>query len=207
MAVNNSLAPFEYFPVDLREYHGEPITNRNGRACPTVMRRPSYGDGWSQPRSGGRIHRAIDIFAPQGSWVIAPLGGVVIKSSRTTGPTPKGGHHIEIKVASGHRLYFSHLRDEPSFAVGDRVPSGAHLGFVGRTGNAARTCPHLHFAVSDRMGRKVNAYSHLVAIDPFRARLRKSAPLPNGQSRADLSCGSWLYSGVCTHSEDDEGWS
>lgn len=166
----NELPAFEFFPVDLREYEGAPIVTSRGRVCPTRMDRVSYVDGWNHPRRGGYLHKSVDMFAPQGSWVIAPLRLVCDESTKHTGPTEKGGHCVMLRYpATGHRFYFAHMRDAPVFAVGDQVPAGARIGFVGRTGNAIpHSCPHLHLSCKDRAGRKVNIYSRLVACDPFK---------------------------------------
>ncbi|MBT8208553.1 MAG: M23 family metallopeptidase, partial [Acidimicrobiia bacterium] len=45
--------------------------------------------------------------------------------------------------------------------VGDFVAAGTVIGFVGDSGNAAGTDPHVHFELHDR-GRRVNPFQELV---------------------------------------------
>ncbi len=54
-------------------------------------------------------------------------------------------------------LYYAHL-DRQAVQPGERVDAGDVVGYVGNTGNASRTAPHLHFGV----------YASLAgAVDPF----------------------------------------
>lgn len=52
-------------------------------------------------------------------------------------------------ISSGGRVYYyAHLDAyAPGLEVGDRVSINTLLGFVGTTGNAQGTPPHLHFGV------------------------------------------------------------
>jgi murein DD-endopeptidase MepM/ murein hydrolase activator NlpD len=102
--------------------------------------------GFGAPRDGGqRDHHGIDIFAPRGTPVIAVADGVV-----QTDETARGGRVIWLRdTRVGRSLYYAHLND---WAVesGTRVRVGDVIGFVGNTGNAKTTPPHLHFGVYDR---------------------------------------------------------
>src|SRR5690606_37952339 len=53
-------------------------------------------------------------------------------------------------------LYYAHL-DSQSVSIGQRVAEGDTVGFVGNTGNARTTPPHLHFGI----------YSMGGAVDPL----------------------------------------
>lgn len=115
-----------------------------------VLRVPVQGvapgdlrDSFTERRSGGRTHRAIDILAPAGTPVVAAAPGVVARRHRSA----RGGHSLyQLSADSTRVFYYAHLAGYAAAAQpGARVAAGDVLGYVGRTGNA-RT-PHLHFAV------------------------------------------------------------
>lgn len=114
---------------------------------------PVYGKGsssihsfWGAPRGGGsRTHEGIDIFAAKGTPVIAPVGGVV-GSVRNRG---LGGKQVWLRdTERGYNLYFAHL-DSQAVNTAQLIRAGDTLGFVGNTGNARFTPPHLHFGIYD----------------------------------------------------------
>lgn len=104
---------------------------------------------WGAPRSGRRTHQGQDIFARRGTPVISATEGVVIRK----GDGGLGGISVSIFGPGGRVYYYAHLdRWAEPLAVGDTVEPGAVLGFVGNTGNARTTPPHLHFGVYTRNG-------------------------------------------------------
>ena len=54
-----------------------------------------------------------------------------------------------LRDAYGQSLYYAHL-DRQAVRRGDVVKMGDTLGFVGNTGNARTTPPHLHFGIYSR---------------------------------------------------------
>lgn len=102
---------------------------------------------WGVERDGGRRrHEGIDIFADRGTPVIAPVSGVV-GSVKETGI---GGKQVWLRDSErGWNLYFAHL-DSQAVSNLQRVNAGDTLGFVGNTGNAITTSPHLHFGIYGR---------------------------------------------------------
>ena len=133
-------------------------------------------NSWGDPRDGGkRPHRGIDIFAPRGTPIVAVADGII----SYIGDQPKGGHCIWLTTESGTSFYYAHLdRWAPGIYEGMEVESGDLLGFVGNTGNALTTPPHLHFAVNqnDEM------------VNPF-PMLTKAIPVRQAQVRAPLGSG------------------
>lgn len=107
----------------------------------------SIGSIWGDERDGGRrSHEGVDIFAPRGTPVLAPTDGVV-KAANERGI---GGKVVWLTDSKrSHNLYFAHL-DDWNVKKGDRVKVGDTLGFVGNTGNARTTSPHLHFGIYSR---------------------------------------------------------
>lgn len=101
-------------------------------------------------RSGGRVHRAVDIMAPHGTPALAISDGEItrIHTNRL------GGKVLYLRSADGsHDFYYAHLdRYYPGIRVGSIVRQGDVIGYVGNTGNARTTPPHLHFQILRRSG-------------------------------------------------------
>ncbi len=125
-------------------------------------------DSFGAPRSGGRKHMGIDIFAPQGSTVRATADGTII-GLHLAG---LGGISVYQLDASGkHVYYYAHLNGyAPDLVRGMKVEQGRLIGYVGSTGNADKTSPHLHFEIQQvvagqpwRRGPAINPYPALMA--------------------------------------------
>jgi peptidoglycan LD-endopeptidase LytH len=95
-------------------------------------------------RDGGRRnHDGVDIFARRGTPVLAAAPGVAYR----VGVTGLGGKVVWVRdPLRNFRLYYAHL-DSQHVSDGDRIEIGDTLGFVGNTGNARTTPPHLHFGL------------------------------------------------------------
>jgi murein DD-endopeptidase MepM/ murein hydrolase activator NlpD len=109
---------------------------------------------WGMERDGGaRSHEGIDIFAKKGTPVVATTDGFVTY----TGERGLGGKQVWLRDGLfGASLYYAHL-DAIKVSDGTRVKAGDTLGFVGNTGNAKFTPPHLHFGI----------YRNVGAVDPL----------------------------------------
>lgn len=105
-----------------------------------------FSHDWGYPRyvPYPHLHEGTDIFADFGTPIVASGGGTVLGM----GVTPIGGFSIWVAGDDAAGLYYAHLL---SFAeglqVGQRVESGTVIGYVGNSGNAAGTPPHLHFEI------------------------------------------------------------
>lgn len=100
----------------------------------------SYGDA----RDGGdRRHNAIDIMALHGTPVLSVQDGRVLRLSTSA----RGGITVyATDEFSRFVFYYAHLdRYHPGLHDGRRISRGDTLGYVGTTGNAPRSVPHLHF--------------------------------------------------------------
>lgn len=133
-------------------------------AFPLPDARPVLRDSFDAPRSGGRVHRAIDMMAPRGTRVVAVADGRITRMSREGA----GGIAVYQVDASGrYGFYYAHLDAwAPGLAEGATVRAGDAIGVVGSTGNADARAPHLHFAaweVTDPAapaeGRPLNPYT------------------------------------------------
>ncbi|HXG83436.1 MAG TPA: M23 family metallopeptidase [Pyrinomonadaceae bacterium] len=108
------------------------------------VRTNQIADTWGAARSGGRSHSGQDIFAKRGTPVYSATNGYILR----VGETNLGGKSVFIYGAGGRRYYYAHLDDfAPDLKAGDYVTTSSLLGFVGTTGNAKNTPPHLHFGV------------------------------------------------------------
>lgn len=104
------------------------------------------GSVFGDPRDGGsRNHHGIDIFAARGTPALAAVEGTVYRVQNTE----IGGRVVWLRDGRGNRLYYAHL-DSQTVTNGQRVSVGDTVGFIGNTGNARTTPPHLHFGVYSR---------------------------------------------------------
>lgn len=111
----------------------------------TGVSRSQINDSWQAPRAGGdRRHEGQDIFAPRGTPVLSATNGYVVR----VGENKLGGRTVSVMGAGGRIYYYAHLHAyAPEISFGDFVTAETTLGFVGTTGNAEGTSPHLHFGV------------------------------------------------------------
>lgn len=121
----------------------------------------SVGSFWADPRdAGSRSHEGIDIFAERGTPVVAVSDGRIA----STGERGLGGKQVWLSDGLfGKRVYYAHL-DSIAVSAGKRVKIGDTLGFVGNTGNAKTTPPHLHFGIY-RQRSAVNPYPYIRLSD------------------------------------------
>lgn len=133
----------------------QPELLRGGRYSITVVVGPSLqfpvsrgdandiGSWYGDSRDGGRRrHEGLDIFARRGTPVLAAADGVV----RSTRNNRLGGNVIWLRDKFGQTHYYAHL-DSQAVRRGQQVQAGDTIGFVGNTGNARTTPPHLHFGL------------------------------------------------------------
>jgi murein DD-endopeptidase MepM/ murein hydrolase activator NlpD len=115
-------------------------------------------DTWHGARSAGRKHEGIDIFARRGTAVTSSTEGIVLRVSTNR----LGGQVVWVLGPGGQRHYYAHLDRYADIADGQRVRAGSVLGYVGTTGNAAGTPPHLHYGIYEA-GGAINPYPMLRA--------------------------------------------
>jgi murein DD-endopeptidase MepM/ murein hydrolase activator NlpD len=106
--------------------------------------RKEVADTWGAPRGTGRRHEGQDIFAPKGTPILSATSGYIYK----IGENNLGGQTVSVISSGGRIYYYAHLdRYAKGIEVGDRVNTRTVLGYVGTTGNAQGTPPHLHFGI------------------------------------------------------------
>ena len=113
-----------------------------------------------------RDHHGIDIFAPRNTPVLAAADGLVT----SVGANRLGGNVVWIFDPSrGQSHYYAHLETQ-AVSTGARVEAGDVIGYVGNTGNARTTPPHLHFGIYSRGEGPLDPLP-FVATDPDAAAL------------------------------------
>jgi murein DD-endopeptidase MepM/ murein hydrolase activator NlpD/SH3-like domain-containing protein len=165
-----------------------PVAERDTRAVLSF-----YGDS----RDGGRRdHHGVDIFAPRGTPVLSATDGWVYKVEKT----PIGGKVVWVRGSDQvSRIYYAHL-DSQVVRTGMEVARGTPLGFVGNTGNARTTPPHLHFGVYIHRQGPVDPYYYL--FQPSQQLPDASAPLEYvGAWTRTVNDGIHLRGGASTRAE------
>ncbi len=137
----------------------------------------SFRDDWGEPRGGGtRTHKGNDIIAPKMTPLVAAVDGKVLF---TVSPQASWGYEICIVDADGYQYDYLHVNNDtpgtddgkggevhayaPGIAAGVSVSRGQLVGWVGDSGNAEDTVPHLHFEIHDPSGVAFDPYQSLIA--------------------------------------------
>jgi murein DD-endopeptidase MepM/ murein hydrolase activator NlpD len=120
----------------------------------------SYGDDYGAPRAVTEWHHGNDLFATEGTPVLAVADGTLFN----VGVNTLGGNRLWLRDGRGNTFYYAHLSAyAPVAAEGAQVRAGEVIGFVGHTGQAITTPPHLHFEIHPGDGDSVNPYPYLLA--------------------------------------------
>lgn len=137
---------------------GQPLTQAD--LVRGFGRFPVLGYVWYQNDYGAprylpyfHLHEGVDLFAASGSPVIACVDGVIAKVANGS----IGGISFWLAGNDGITYYYGHLMSfAPGLVAGKRVRVGDVLGFVGDTGVAKGTSPHLHFEMHPGGGLPVS---------------------------------------------------
>lgn len=178
----------------------------------------SYSDTYLACRSGcTRRHFGQDLMGPKMRAAVAVFNGVIhsIKRESYVGE----GNYITLKGDNGWSANYIHMNNDtpgtddgrgtathflaPGMREGKRVFAGELLGWVGDSGNAESTGPHLHFELrkGDPWGGVVhNAFSSLNAARRL-SRPTTSGPHPEGLyvKGCTTTCSVWQLSGGKRH--------
>lgn len=126
-------------------------------------------DMFNDRREGGtRAHEATDIMSPRGTPVHAVSDGKIEKLFLSK---PGGNTIYQFDPAEKYCFYYAHLDHyAEGIAAGKQVHRGEIIAYVGSTGNADPSAPHLHFEIHELLpdkhwwqGTAVNPYPYLMA--------------------------------------------
>jgi murein DD-endopeptidase MepM/ murein hydrolase activator NlpD len=121
----------------------EPKLTKGGYVFP-VHGPASFVDTFEAGRAVVGWHHGEDIFAPMGAPVLAVADGTLF----SVGWNDIGGLRFWLRDGQGNEFYFAHLSAFSPLAIdGARVRAGDVIAFVGNSGDARTTPPHLHFEI------------------------------------------------------------
>jgi murein DD-endopeptidase MepM/ murein hydrolase activator NlpD len=140
--------PFKYLWMVMQEPDTQLLMPVQGVQVSNV------GNTWGAARSGGRHHAGQDIFARRGTAVYSATPGIIWRIA----DGGLGGKTVSVLGAGGRHYYYAHFdKHAEGLSEGAEITTETVLGYVGTTGNAHRTPPHLHFGI----------YTAAGAIDPL----------------------------------------
>ncbi|WP_201546513.1 M23 family metallopeptidase [Psychrobacter immobilis] len=122
-------------------------------SLPSPLPAQHLTDTWGAARSQGRSHEGIDIFAKRGTPIQTTTQGIVSKVGENT----LGGRVVFIIGPGGAGHYYAHLEDYADISPNDWINTGDIIGYVGDSGNAKGTPPHVHYGIYIN-GSAVNPY-------------------------------------------------
>jgi len=156
-----------------------------------------FSADYGNPRADTGWHHGTDIFAAAGTPLVAVADGTLSK----VGVNNLGGNRLWLTDDRGTAYYYAHLSAYAAgITDGVRVRAGQVIGFVGNTGDAISTPPHLHFEVHPGNGDSVDPYPYLMAW-------LRNAPVAQAFTAATIAVGHTPTAGALLLSADaiDEG--
>ena len=76
----------------------------------------------------------------------------------TVGHNRLGGRIVRVFGPGGQWHYYAHLDRFADVRTGDVIAGGTVIGYVGDSGNARGTPPHLHYGIYRFRGGAINPY-------------------------------------------------
>ena len=125
-----------------------------------VAGKTTIGGPFGSFRADTGAHQGNDLFADFGTPVVAVADGTI----ENVGSLPISGNRLWVYADGGDQFFYAHLASFAPAAVDKRhVEAGTVLGYIGNTGDAEPTPPHLHFEIHPNGGKAVDPNSFLVA--------------------------------------------
>ena len=140
--------------------------------APEDAERVNWVDTWGAPRSGGRTHKGVDIFGPKMVKLVAVADSTILYGRFDNQATGLSGNYVKLQDDQGWEYLYVHLNNDTpgtddaqasclqAFSAkicdsleGTRIPGGTtveageFIGYLGDSGNAENTPPHVHFEV------------------------------------------------------------
>jgi murein DD-endopeptidase MepM/ murein hydrolase activator NlpD len=181
--------PVSAAAITLAERSARPTLPAHGEGAMRSIAFPvlgpvTYADGWGDCRDGcARHHEGTDIIGVRMQPLLAAVDGTVTRVRHEN--VGKSGAVITITDADGWRYNYFHVNNDtpgsddgaatpdwqfsPGLVVGDRVTAGQIIGYMGDSGNAEGSVPHLHFEIRDPSGAARPSYWSLRAAEARQA--------------------------------------
>jgi peptidoglycan LD-endopeptidase LytH len=115
----------------------------------------TFIDSFGAPRPQGWAHKGVDMMASTGTPILAPVGGTVTHRGNAV-----GGLAFHLNGDDGRYYYGAHLS---AYGASGNVSAGTVIGYVGNTGDAIHTPPHLHLEIHVG-GSVINPYPAVRAV-------------------------------------------
>jgi putative cell wall-binding protein len=157
-----------------------------------VIGKASYSDTFGAPRGTDRTHEGQDLMGTKLQPLVAAATGTI---SYITIPEASHGYSLRVTADDGWTYSYLHINNDtpgtddgqaelsdvfaPGIEKGARVVAGQLVAFMGDSGNAESTAPHLHFEMRDASGVLVNAVASLDAAERLAAAYDPFAGLPD----------------------------
>ena len=165
-----------------------------------------YGDDFGDPRSGGRTHEGNDLMGAKLQKLMAAVDGKLSFRADSGGLS---GNMVTVTDADGWSYRYIHVNNDspgtddnanppewvlaPGVVSGSKVTAGQHIAFMGDSGNAEDTAPHLHFEVRTPEGAAIDPWTSLRLAQGLAAGPRCSyGTNPPATRSAQAGAGYWL---------------
>jgi hypothetical protein len=135
----------------------------------------SFSDDFGDARSGGRVHEGNDLLGTKLQHELAAADATVVSARLDAGGL--SGNMLTLKDAEGWTYWYMHVNNDtpgtddglnpPAFAfapgivAGAKVKAGQFVAFLGDSGNAETTSPHLHFEIHKPDGTVIDPWTSL----------------------------------------------
>jgi putative cell wall-binding protein len=127
--------------------------------------RAGFGNDYHAGRSGGRVHKSTDLMGRKLWKLYAAVDGTICYQNGVDDPMPRWGYSLTLCGDDGRTYHYIHINNDqpgtddglggpewayaPGIRRGVRVTRGQFVGYMGDSGNAEGTAPHLHFEIHD----------------------------------------------------------
>jgi murein DD-endopeptidase MepM/ murein hydrolase activator NlpD len=119
-----------------------------------------YSDDFGGPRAETGFHQGIDLFAANGTPLVAVHDGTLFR----VGWNRLGGWRVWLDDGQGNYFYYAHLSAYSNLAVdGATVHAGDVIGYMGDSGDAKGTPFHVHFEMHPDAGWAVPPMAYVSA--------------------------------------------
>jgi hypothetical protein len=157
--------------VSTLQYH--PVFAAVPRLIFPVIGSSNYSNDFDAPRFNGK-HQATDIIAKKRQKIVSASDGII----QYVEDWGTAGYSVRILDNDGYTYNYYHINNDnpgtddgkggymnafaPDVEPGNVVKRGQMIGYIGDSGNAENTVPHVHFEIY-KGSRAINPYNHLNA--------------------------------------------